>query len=116
VARQHDEDVGLDHVVGRKYDVTRGIEHDSDTRAFQEIADEIPDPLRNDLVKRRRRGGHEQLPIDDLVAAVLGEEHVVLVGELQRGRHGHARILDLPIDPCLSIVARGATDLNPAYG
>jgi hypothetical protein len=43
------------------------------------------------LVGSAWRRRHEEVSIDDLVAAVLGKEEVILVGEPQRSGRGHGR-------------------------
>ena len=55
------------------------------TRAvFSNVLLEQPlDPLGNKLVVRRRGRRHEEVSINDLVAAVFWEEEVILVRELK---------------------------------
>jgi len=48
------------------------------------IFEETFDPPLDDLVVRRRRRGQVELSVDDLVAAVFGQEDVVLVREAER--------------------------------
>ena len=41
------------------------------------------------LMSLRRRGRHQQVPVDELIPAVLRQVQVILVGESNRGGTGH---------------------------
>src|SRR4030095_3867860 len=86
----------------------RRLEYDTEMPRLDKVLQNPRQTRENGLMEQRRRGRQEELPIDDLVAPVLGEEDVILVGDLQRRRKRHSRILSLPIGLCVSIVARAA--------
>lgn len=89
-----EEEIGLNDIVRGEDHVRRGQQDLAERVQAKEGSDVEVEGPDEPLVPDKRRGGHEMLPADDLVAfPVVREEEVVLVGELG-GRvvksHGYA--------------------------
>lgn len=86
-----EEQIWLHDIRGREDYVAGGHQDLSQFSGPDMVIQKTIEPPDETLVGSARRGRLEEISIDDLVAAVLGKEEVILIGEPQRGGRGHGR-------------------------